>query len=34
MDKGLQGPEIQNNEEQNPGSAIPSTPLQLSRYLS
>ncbi|KAL0548224.1 hypothetical protein IC582_012672 [Cucumis melo] len=33
MDKGLQGPEIQNNEEQNPGSAIPSTPLQLSRQL-
>ncbi|XP_022955434.1 protein tesmin/TSO1-like CXC 2 [Cucurbita moschata] len=33
MDKALQGPEIQNNEEQNPGSAIPSTPLQLPRQL-
>ncbi|XP_022138009.1 protein tesmin/TSO1-like CXC 2 [Momordica charantia] len=33
VDKALQGPEIQNNEEQNPGSAIPSTPLQLCRQL-
>lgn len=32
-DKALHGPEIPNNEEQNPGSAIPSTPLQHCRQL-
>lgn len=33
VDKALQKSEIQNNEEQNPASALPTTPLRLSRSL-
>jgi hypothetical protein len=32
VDKALKKSEIQNNEEQNPASALPTTPLRLSRF--
>ena len=32
VDKVLQKPEIQNNEEQNPACALPMTPLRISRF--
>lgn len=33
MDKNFEKPDILNNEEQNPASALPTTPLQLCRFL-